>query len=112
MFGRTLSGAVQGIDGFIVEIEVQIGYGCEISVFLGKVLYFDHLAFLLKEISFFFIAASALTQLSYTSRVLFCCTKNEAFVKSQHVIVAPNASIINIQIYEPGGVIYLFLRLP
>ncbi len=27
MFGRTLSGAVQGIDGFIVEIEVQIGYG-------------------------------------------------------------------------------------
>ena len=27
MFGKTLSGAVQGIDGFIVEIEVQIGYG-------------------------------------------------------------------------------------
>lgn len=27
MFGRTLSGAIRGIDGLIVEIEVQIGYG-------------------------------------------------------------------------------------
>ena len=63
--GRRFACAVgpeKSVDAAGLDAEVQIGYGCEISVFLGKVLYFDHLAFLLKEISFFFIAASALTQ--------------------------------------------------